>query len=69
MRFPVLIEPAENGIDDPIDAFDVGEHDHRSGASPDFDEAAFDGVGRAQLAPQVPWEREEGLRLSSHLRM
>ena len=39
MGFPVLIEPTENRIDDPIHAFHVGEYDHGSCPSAHLDEA------------------------------
>ena len=49
--FPFQIKPLEDGVDDPIHALHVDKADHRSGATPDFHEAALDDVGGAQLAP------------------
>jgi hypothetical protein len=57
--FPVLVETTENRIDDPVDAFDVGEDDYGPGAPTDFDEAALDNVGGTQLSPQVRRKRKE----------
>src|SRR6185437_15414408 len=49
---PLLIEAVKDGINNPFDTGDVDEQDHRPGAAPDLDEAALDGIGGAQLAPQ-----------------
>ena len=52
MVLPLLVEVVKDGINDSLDTGDIDEQDHRSGATPDLDEAALDGIGRAQLAPQ-----------------
>ena len=49
---PLLVEIVKDGIDDSLHAGYIDEQDHGPGAAPDFDEAALDGVGGAQLAPQ-----------------
>ena len=76
MGFPLLIEPAENRIDDSIHAFHVRKHDHGSCSSADFNEATFDRVGGQQLPPQVSREVQEvqqfrqiALQLTDHRRV
>ena len=50
----LLIHGGEDGLDDALDALDIGEDHQGSSAATNLDEAAFDGVGRTQRAPQVP---------------
>src|SRR6266568_9668063 len=56
---PLLIEPLKNRIDDSLHAGHIHEQHHGPGAPADFHEASFDGIGRAQLAPQRLREIEE----------
>ena len=49
---PLLVESVKGGIEDSLHALQVGEQDHGAGAPTNFDEAALNGVGGAQLAPQ-----------------
>ena len=58
--FPFQVESLENGVDDAIHGLHVDEADHGAGAASDFDEAALDDVGGAQLAPQVFGKGEAG---------
>src|SRR2546427_5653827 len=51
---PILVEAAKDRIDDSIDALDIGEDHHGARAPADFHEAALDGIGGAQLLPEVP---------------
>src|SRR5215469_18712781 len=61
--FPFQVEALEDGVDDPVQAFDIHKADHGPGAPPNFDEAAFDDVGGAQLSPQLSREAEERQQL------
>jgi hypothetical protein len=54
-----FLQAVEDSVDDAVHALDVDEADHGSRAAADFHEAAFDHVGGAQLAPEVPGEAEE----------
>ena len=60
---PLLVKSEKDGIDDSLHAGNVGEQDHGPGAAADLDEAALDGVGGAQLAPQLLREVEKGEQL------
>src|SRR5579875_2174257 len=51
--FPFQIESLEDGVDDSVHGLHVDEANHGPGSSTHFDEAAFNDVGGAQLAPQV----------------
>src|SRR5216684_6432388 len=57
---PLLIESLKNRIDDSLHAGHIDEHHHGPGAPPDLHEAALDGIGRSQLAPQGLREIEKG---------
>ena len=59
MGFPVVVETAENRINDPVHACDVGEDDHGPGAPTDLEEAELDNIDSAQLSPQVRRKRKE----------
>lgn len=61
--FPFQVESLEDGVDDAVHGLYVDEADHGAGSSPDFDEAAFDDLGGAQLAPQVFGKTKEGQQL------
>jgi hypothetical protein len=50
---PIFVEAMEDGIDDPVEAWDVGEDHHGPSAASHFHEAAFNHVGGAQFLPQV----------------
>src|SRR5690348_312636 len=49
---PLLVKVVKDGINNSLDAGNIDEQHHRPGAAPDLDEAALDGIGGAQLAPQ-----------------
>ena len=61
--FPFQVEPLEDGVNDAVHALDVDEADHGPGSASDFDEAALDDIGGAELAPQMPGEAEERQQL------
>jgi len=54
--FPLRIESLEDGVDDPVHGLHVDQADHGPGAAANFDQTAFDDIGGAQLAPQMPGE-------------
>ena len=54
-----FVVAVKDGIDDAVDAGHVDEADHGPGAASDLDEAALDGIGGAQLAPQGSRKTEE----------
>jgi len=56
---PAFIKAIENGIDDPVEAPNVGEDHHRPGTTALFYEPTLDGVGGAQSLPQVIGEGVE----------
>src|SRR5579875_3847583 len=58
--FPFQIESLEDGVDDAVHGLHVDEANHGPGSSTHFDEAAFNDVGGAQLAPQVLGKTVEG---------
>src|SRR5579875_3175815 len=58
--FPFQIESLEDGVDDAVHGLHVDEANHGPGSSTHFDEAAFDDIGGAQLAPQVLGKTVEG---------
>lgn len=58
-----FVVAVKDGPDGPLDAGPFYEADHGPGAVPHLHEAALDGVGGAQLAPQVPQKMEEGQQL------
>ena len=58
--FPFQVEPLEDGVDDANHGLHVDEADHGPGTAANFNEAAFDDVGSAQLAPQMLGKREGG---------
>ena len=58
--FPLWTVLLKDGIENPIYALDVHETNHRTGATADLDEAALDGVGGAELPPEVAREVIEG---------
>src|SRR3972149_8530433 len=62
-----FIHAVENGVDDAVHARDVYKADHGSSAAAHLHEAALDGVGGAQLAPQVPGKAKEGQQLGQVL--
>jgi hypothetical protein len=57
--FPVLVEAAENGINNSLHAFDIAEHHHGARAATHLDEAALDDVGGAKFASEVRRECEK----------
>ena len=57
--FMSLVVVVEDGVDDPIDALHIDKADHGPGAATHFHKAALDGVGGAQLGPEVPRETAE----------
>src|SRR3990172_6143108 len=61
--FPLWIHPVKDREHDAVHALEVDEANHRSGSSPDLDEAALDNVGGAQLFPEVSGEVEEAEQL------
>ena len=61
--FPFQVESLEDGVDDAVDAFDVDKANHGPGAAAHFDKTAFDYIGGAEFARQVPGESEEGEQL------
>jgi hypothetical protein len=50
----ILIQGGEDGIDDVLDALDIREDHQGSNAATNLNEAALDGAGRTQRAPQGP---------------
>src|SRR3990172_2435848 len=58
--FPLGTVLLKDGIEDPIHALDIDETNHGTGAAADLHEAALDGVGGAELPPEVAGEVKEG---------
>ena len=57
--FPLWVVAVKDRIDDPIDALDMDEADHRSIPATHLDEAALDDIAGPQLSPQVSGELKE----------
>ena len=61
--FPFQVEAVEDRIDDSVDTGYVDKAYHGAGTASDFDEAALDDVGGAQLSPQMAGLAEEAQQL------
>ena len=63
--FPLWLQAAKDGMNDPVHALQVDEADQGPGSSAHLHEAALDDIGGPQLPPQVAGELEEAEQLGS----
>src|SRR3990170_994789 len=61
--FPLWTVLLKDGIEDTVHALDIDETNHRTSTAADLHEAALDGVGGAELPPEVAREVEEAEQL------